>query len=149
MKIYVASSWRNIVMQQVVVNALRKDGHEVYDFTSPAVGVAGFSWQQVDEDRSWLKEPTRFREGLQHPVAQDGFARDMEALRACDACVLVLPCGRSAHLELGWACGAGKRAVVLLDAPVSEPELMYLACEICVSLEEVVGTLRVLTVGAK
>ena len=26
-----------------------------------------------------------------------------------DTFVLVLPCGRSAHLELGWAVGQGKR----------------------------------------
>lgn len=47
----------------------------------------------------------------------------MGALLECDACVLVMPCGRSAHLELGWAAGAGKdTAILLFDG---EPELMY------------------------
>lgn len=32
--------------------------------------------------------------------------------------------GRSAHLELGWAVGQGKKTAVLLDDPVT-PELMY------------------------
>lgn len=32
----------------------------------------------------------------------------------CDLCVLVLPCGRSAHLELGYAVGAGKVTIVLI-----------------------------------
>lgn len=40
------------------------------------------------------------------------------------AMVLVLPCGRSAHLELGWAVGAGKPTCILM-APNQEPELMY------------------------
>jgi len=39
----------------------------------------------------------------------------MNALRWCEACVLLLPCGRSAHLELGWAAGAGKRTVVIIE----------------------------------
>lgn len=55
----------------------------------------------------------------------------------------LLPCGRSAHLELGWATGAGQKTVVLLDNPMSEPELMYLMnTRICTSLVEVVGALR-------
>ncbi len=85
-----------------------------------------------------LRDPRRFRdEVLTHPVARAAFAKDMTALREADATVLVLPCGRSAHLELGWATGAGQRTVVLLDTPMSEPELMYLMCdEICASVEE-------------
>ena len=40
-----------------------------------------------------------------------------------DAFVLLMPCGRSAHLEAGWAIGAGKPTAILLSA--GEPELMY------------------------
>jgi hypothetical protein len=69
-----------------------------------------------------------FLAGLQHPIARAGFEKDMGALRWCQACVLVLPCGRSAHLEIGWAAGAGKRTIVMLDQ-FSEPELMYLMCD--------------------
>lgn len=31
---------------------------------------------------------------------------------------MVLPCGKSAHLELGWAVGAGKRTIILLEEGV-------------------------------
>ena len=51
---------------------------------------------------------------------QSIFRQDMEALVASDAVVCVLPCGRSAHLELGYGIGAGKRTVLLWhdgDAP--------------------------------
>ena len=37
MKIYVASSWRNL-LQPGIVLALRRCGHEVYDFRNPAPG---------------------------------------------------------------------------------------------------------------
>ena len=54
-----------------------------------------------------------------------------------DAFVLVMPCGRSAHLELGWAAGAGKPTAILLSD--GEPELMYkMVDDICVSIDEVI-----------
>lgn len=61
---------------------------------------------------------------IEHPRALEGFDHDFGAMRRADTFVLVLPCGKSAHLELGWAVGAGKRTAILLEDPV-EPELMY------------------------
>lgn len=119
MKIYVASSWRNIY-QPEVVRICRAAGHEVYDFRNPAPDNDGFRWSEIDRDwQSWNFK--RYRELLNHPVAERGFKLDMDALRACDACLLVHPCGRSAHLELGQACGAGKRAAVLWPEGIEHP----------------------------
>lgn len=126
-KIYLASSWRNLY-QESVLAALREAGHEVYDFRNPAPGNTGFAWSAIDPE--WLGwEPRAFAEILaSSSVAADGFRFDKEALDACDTCVLVLPCGRSAHLELGYASGQGKDTFVLLAAEGFEPELMYLLC---------------------
>ena len=139
MRIYVASSWRNEVRQQATVHALRGAGHEVYDFRNPAPGDTGFSWRQCATQEQ-LTDPRRFRdEVLTSQVARDGFEKDMAALRSAEVTVLVLPCGRSAHLELGWGARNAK-SLVLLDDPISEPELMYLACDgICVTIDEVVN----------
>jgi nucleoside 2-deoxyribosyltransferase len=121
-KIYVASSWRN-ELQPGVVERLRKEGYEVYDFRNPAPGDHGFQWSAIDSDwQQWT--PEQFRDALSHPIAQDGFYKDMSALDDCDVCVLVMPCGRSAHLEAGYAKGAGKRTYILMP-DMSEPELMY------------------------
>jgi len=138
MRIYVASSWRN-ERQPSVVATLREAGHAVYDFRNPAPGDTGFSWTQCATDEQ-LKDPRLFRDKvLEHPIAKAGFAKDMTALKRANATVLVLPCGRSAHLELGWAAGVGQRTIVLLDNPISEPELMYLMnTKICVNMEEVI-----------
>lgn len=137
MNIYVASSWRNNG-QPYVVSALRAIGHTVYDFKNPKSGDNGFHWSEIDPNwKQWT--PEKFSTSLEHPLALAGFSSDMDALRACDACVLVLPCGRSAHLELGWAIGAGKTSFILLDDPLSEPELMYrMADYICINLDELV-----------
>jgi len=138
MRIYVASSWRNEARQQAVVQALRAEGHDVYDFRNPAPGDTGFGWRQCATPEQ-LKDPRRFRdEVLTHPIARAAFQKDMGALRAADLTVLVLPCGRSAHLELGWGA-RNAQSIVLLDDPISEPELMYLECSaICVTISEVI-----------
>jgi hypothetical protein len=140
MKIYLASSWRN-PQQPAAVAALRAAGHEVYDFRNPAPGDHGFSWSEIDPAwKQWT--PDQLRAGLEAAPARRGFAFDMNALRAADATVLPQPCGRSAHLELGYAVGAGQRTVVVL-AEGQEPELMLRMCSALVlSVEEAVEALR-------
>lgn len=140
MKVYVASSWRN-AHQPTVVQELRAVGHDVYDFRNPGPGQDGFRWTEVQPaPRPWPGEV--LRDALRHPIAVAGFNSDMEALRTCDACVLVLPCGRSAHLELGWAAGAGKLTTVLMFA-ADEPELMYSMLDepVCTTIPDVIALL--------
>jgi hypothetical protein len=142
LRIYVASSWRN-ELQPRVVAALRAAGHEVHDYKEPGGDGEGPSAEEMEGMTGMRFEPARFRELLtEHPLAGTLFDKDMGALRACDACVLVLPCGRSAHLELGWAVGAGKHTLALLHGEC-EPDLMYkMVDHLCLSIDEVVQTLE-------
>lgn len=122
MKIYVASSWRN-VYQPRVVQLLKQLGNEVYDFRNPAPNNTGFQWSQIDEDwQQWT--PSEYIEALAHPIAEAGFKFDFDAMKWADACVMVLPCGRSANTEAGWMKGTGKQVFVYQPIP-QEPELMY------------------------
>ncbi|MGB0969407.1 MAG: hypothetical protein ACPGVG_00390 [Mycobacterium sp.] len=100
-----------------------------YDFRNPATGgptaVAseGFGWSSIDRDwKAW--SPPQFLAALQHPLSLAGFANDWNAMNWADTFVLLAPCGRSAHLEVGWAVGAGKPTCIRL-ADGEEPELMY------------------------
>ncbi len=120
--IYIASSWRNPYYEDVV-KRLKKEGLPVYDFRNPPHGGGGFHWTDVDENApNWSFR--EYADGLRHPLAERQFAADLDALKAADTCVLVLPCGRSAHTEAGWMAGAGKRVIVYIPEMV-EPELMY------------------------
>ena len=151
-RIYVASSWRNQHQPEVVM-ALRTAGHEVYDFRHPAddgpqagkPGLLddGFRWSDVDESwQGWGAERFRHRVTT-HALAKVGFEQDLSGLEWADTCVLVLPCGRSAHLEAGWASGSGRSLVILLLGAL-EPELMYLLADrIVLSVEEMVEVLAV------
>jgi hypothetical protein len=141
MKIYCASSWRNKI-QPDVVRALRESKHDVYDFRHPEPENTGFSWEEID--LNWLKwDVAKFREVLANSeIAKRGFESDMKALTECDACVLVLPCGRSSHLELGYAVGAKKKTAILLSDASFEPELMYrMVDNICLDIPELLGVL--------
>lgn len=128
--VYVASSWRN-PLHPAVCAALKAAGIEHYDFRNPPDGT-GFSWREVKasgvagvpgKGSDW-ESVEDYLAMVSHPRALEGFAADFEALEKADTVVLVLPCGKSAHLELGYAAGAGKRTAILLEDPV-EPELMY------------------------
>ena len=121
MKIYLASSWRN-THQPAVLASLRAAGHEVYDFKNPAPGNTGFGWRQTTDKP--LIDAESLLEALAHPAAQAGFEHDFNAMKWADACVLLLPCGNSAHLEAGWFAGRGRHVAVLVPE-LREPELMY------------------------
>ena len=139
-RIYLASSWRND-QQPAAVRKLRHAGHEVYDFRNPPNGVKGFAWSEIDPDwQTWRAED--YRQLLTtHPIAARGYVTDLRGMEWADTCVLLLPCGRSAHLEAGWFCGRGKRCIIV-TRDGEEPELMALmANDICVSIEEAIERL--------
>lgn len=136
-KIYVASSWRNHYHPEVV-RVLRDQGHSVYDFRHPKDGEDGFHWAEIDADwRDWT--PEAYREALDHPIAQREFYREFTAMCWADTGVLVLPCGRSAHLEAGYFIGALKNLYVYMPER-QEPELMHLMANgICLTIGELVA----------
>lgn len=137
MKLYVASSWRNERYDEVCAR-LREAGHELLDWRETSTA---FGWSQVDPHyKAW--DGPGFIRGLEHPMARAGFEKDRSLMEEADACILLLPCGKSAHLEAGWFAGQGKPLFILLDE-ASTAELMYgFASAVCVELEEVLPMLR-------
>lgn len=138
-RVYVASSWRNTI-QQTICQLLVEAGHQIYDFRNPP-GQAGFAWRDIEDGwKEWSNE--KYRDILlHHPKAAHGFTADMRGMLWADTCVLVLPCGRSAHLEGGWFAGAGRRLIVYMPAK-EEPDLMYLMAQhLCFTPEELLAAL--------
>lgn len=138
--IYVASSWRNVYYPEVV-ERLRNEGFEVYDFRNPPSGDEGFKWEYVAPNyMEWSPEEYRCQLNCDKAVRQ--FKNDIEAMESCDACVMVLPCGRSAHTEAGWFAGKGRRVIAYLPEKI-EPELMYKLFDgVACNMDEVVEQLK-------
>jgi len=146
MKIYVASSWRNN-RQPLVVIALRKAGHEVYDFKHPKPGDNGFHWSEIDPEwQDW--DSNSYIKALSSPVAESGFNSDWDAMEWSELCVLVLPSGRSSHLEAGCYPAWGKKLIILLDdTQPMEPELMYkMADFITPNIDEMISAIKSMSV---
>lgn len=133
MNIYVASSWKNLI-QPIIVRRLHKQGHEVYDFHN---ADKVFNWK-CDTQVQHGCTASALQSALKTGVTDGAFAEDMQALMRCDVCVLVLPCGLSAHLEAGWAAGAGKHIIVYFNSPDDEiePELMYKMGLLCIGMKQ-------------
>lgn len=134
--IYVASSWRNKYQPEAVAR-LRELGYEVYDFRgggdgwNPADGEGGFGWKSIDPNwQNWT--PEEYVLALHHPLAIDGFNRDMNALKRAKVCIMVMPCGPSASMEMGWAAGAGKHVAVYVPE-TREPDLMVKMADLVTS----------------
>ena len=130
MKVYVASSWRNQIYPEVL-KVLRHAGHAVYDFRHQG----GSDWNPEEMSSGELFD------FLDHPRVNEIFEKDMAALVDSDAVVCVLPCGRSAHLELGYGIGAGKRTVLLWHDG-DAPDIMHKAVDAIVfDVAEIPGAL--------
>ena len=130
MKVYVASSWHNEVYPEVVA-ALRQAGHDVYDFRR----------QGGSDSNPTEMASEKLLDFLDLPKISSIFKNDMDALIASDAVVCVLPCGRSAHLELGYGIGAGKRTVLLWHDG-DAPDIMHKAVDAIVfNVAEIPGAL--------
>lgn len=118
MKLYVASSWRNVFFD-LVLHDLGEAGIEYYNFRDDN---ASFNWTELSLDwKSW--DAQGMLSALADNRSELAFKNDFDALKECDACLLVNPCGKSAHLEAGYFVGAGKPLVILVDS--GDPDLMY------------------------
>lgn len=140
LKVYVASSWRN-QYQPSVVEAIRNAGITVYDFRHPDKNDNGFHWSEIDSNwQQWT--PEKYVKNLRHPIAEKGYTKDMYALEQCDIAVLVLPCGKSSHLEFGFNAGRYKKGAILI-LEQCEPELMYnMASKVFTDLDDLVIWLK-------
>jgi hypothetical protein len=129
-------------MQPAIIAILKAAGIDHYDFRNPP-GKTGFGWKEVGVVGGG-ETHAGYLARLRHPRVREGFYSDFEAMKKADACVLVLPCERSAHLELGWMAGAGKRTAILLDEEPIRPELMYLLADfIAATVDELLEWLEV------
>ena len=62
--------------------------------------------------------------------------------------VLVLPAGKSAHIELGYCIGSGQRGYVLFDKKPTRWDVMYkFAAEVFFDLDAMIEALKIATAG--
>ncbi len=125
-KVYVIGSLRNPLIPEVASAIRERTGFEVFDDWYAAGPHADDCWRDYEKARGHT-----YLEALRGHAAKNVFNFDRRHLASSDAAVLVLPAGKSGHLELGWMAGMGKKTYVLLEpetqAAKLDPDWLWLA----------------------
>ncbi len=120
MKVYIIGSLRNPEIP-LIGRRIRKLGFDVFDDWWGAGERADETWKEYEKLRG-----RSYRDALHGQAATNIFTLDHRNLNTSDVGVLVLPAGRSGHIELGYLIGQGKRTYVLFnEEPSTRWDVMY------------------------
>jgi nucleoside 2-deoxyribosyltransferase len=117
--VYVAGSMRNEKVP-LVAEAIRACGIDAFDDWFAPGPEADDNWKQYESFRG-----RTYKEALHGYAAKTCYELDKKHLDRCTHFVLVSPAGKSAHMELGYMVGKGKRAYVLFDGEPDRWDIMY------------------------
>lgn len=120
-KIYIATSWKQASLANTAAHTLRNEGFVVDCFCDASSGRQVF--RCVDRERVYKNLDAI--EFLEECEVQTAFDENKNWLDWADVVILILPSGRSAHLEVGYAKGCGKKLYILGDFPKGDSEVMY------------------------
>ncbi|MCK5616639.1 hypothetical protein KAR91_83030 [Candidatus Pacearchaeota archaeon] len=121
-KIYIATSWKMEKYARLMAKELREVGHEVDCFCDESTGRFVFSVKKLKGMPIDKLDAITF---LDTKEAQKAFKEDKKWIKWCDTLILLLPSGRSAHLEAGYAKGIGKEVIIVGEFPNGEFDVMY------------------------
>lgn len=118
--LYLIGSLRNPDIPSIA-QQIRKLGWDVFDDWYAAGPEADDYWRKYEEARG-----RTYEDALDNGyAARHVFGFDLEHIRRCSVGVLVLPAGRSGHLELGYMAGSGKHTVIVLPEDTDRWDVMY------------------------
>jgi len=117
--VYLIGSLRNDKIPQVG-NLLRAHGWDAFDDWYGAGHEADDKWRDYENLRG-----RQHKDALYGYAARHVFQFDKHHLDRCDLAVLVMPAGKSGHLELGYFVGTGKPGFILFDAVPERYDVMH------------------------
>lgn len=135
--IYIIGSLRNEKIPQIG-NLLRDNGWDAFDDWYGAGPEADDKWRDYEQHRG-----RNLKESIYGYAARHVFAFDKHHLERVDAGLLVMPAGKSGHLELGYLRGLGKAGYILFDGVPERYDVMWnFATDVFLSVEEMLETLK-------
>jgi hypothetical protein len=118
--VYLIGSLRNPKIPLLGVE-LRKLGFDVFDDWHGVGPEADDRWQAYEKIRG-----RSYKDALTGRANVHTFEFDRANLDRCDMAVLIMPAGKSGHLELGYLIGQGKKGFVLFEEEPERWDAMYL-----------------------
>lgn len=137
-KLYLIASLRNeevIKVHKQLEQSL--PGVEVFSSWFAAGPEADDFWRDYEQGLG-----RSYEEALQGYAAKHVFEFDKHHLDTSDGAVLLLPAGKSGHLELGYMAGKGKVTGILLDNPDRWDVMNLFADVVTEDLGKLVQTLK-------
>ena len=130
-RIYIATSWKNMDRQKLV-QELREHGHKVYEFRRysgegdmPVLEEISLKYGLGEKYRTKTLEPGEYEKIIFDKKARMCFSLHAPAIEKADICILLLPAGRSAHIEAGLLSGRGTKVIVYDSGQYTKAELAY------------------------
>ena len=120
-KLYIIGSLRNPRIPEVAAHIRALTSFEVFDDWYGAGPEADDYWRAYEQSKGHS-----YIEALKGYGAKHVFGFDKHHLDTSDGVLLVLPAGKSGHLELGYMAGKGKWTGILLEnAEPDRWDVMY------------------------
>jgi hypothetical protein len=115
---FVASRWRNRDQVLELVKKLRNKGKTVYCFFESSI-VANRINNNPEEEMKLFEK----LDWQNDQFVKEVFKNDMEAEKKSEQFIMLLPAGKSVHIEAGVAYGLGKKCILIGEQ--REAESLY------------------------
>lgn len=135
--IYLAGSMRNTSMSPLANRIERELGIEMFDSWRAPGPEADDWWKRYETSRG-----RKYEDALHGHMAKCIFDFDKSHLDRTDGTLIVLPAGKSAHIELGYTLGRGKPGFVLMDTPDRWDVMYQFATHTCFSEDTLIEDIR-------
>lgn len=139
---FIAARWRNKDKVMELAKKIESKGKTVYNF----VEGDGTEYELKDSEKKY--SPEEFMNKFESipnwrsdPKVQEIFDVDMNALKESEKLVLLLPAGKSAHIEAGVAYGMGKHCVVIGEQKETE-SLYFIFSEFYENIDDFIASLN-------
>jgi hypothetical protein len=116
---FISGKWRNRDGVLKLTNAMRQKGYTVYCFLE-----SPHSFYKVNEDPEKSMQKFEKLDWRNDPYVKKIFKSDMEGEQNSGTFVMLLPAGKSCHIEAGVAYGLGKKCILIGEQ--KEAESLYL-----------------------
>lgn len=120
---FISSRYRNKEIVLELAQKIRAQNKSVYAFVESEASIKHVGEVSADAEES-IKKFEQISDWHTSYKVKEVFETDMEALKNSETVILLLPAGKSSHIEAGAAYGFGKRMILIGEQ--KETESLYL-----------------------
>jgi hypothetical protein len=134
---FVSARWRNKPQVEELVNKIRAKGKTVYSFIEANSDHPG----RDRDPEIVMKDFESIPDWRNDETVKRIYKRDLDGLKNSKIFVMLLPAGKSAHVEAGIAFGSGKKCILIGD-PGKTESLYLIFSESYPAIDDFIASLR-------